>query len=219
MKITSEIYQVGGEGYTSPQDAAIYLIFWEGRAALIDAGCGGRNEQLMDNILACGVMPEQIALLLITHCHYDHTGGAAAIKAQLGLTVVAHARDAEYIETGDDEVTAASWYGATLEPVTVDRKLTESQEAIQLGNRPIEAFHMPGHSPGSLVYLVESDGQRVLFGQDVHGPLDRRLLSNPADYRNSLKKMAAMEADILCEGHFGVIRGKGAVRQFICSFL
>ena len=219
MKITSEIFQVGGEGFTSPRDAAVYLAAWEDRAALVDAGCGGQMGRLLENVRACGVDPERIETLLLTHCHYDHTGGAAELRQRLNLTVVAHRLDAEFIEVGDDETSAASWYGSSLTPVTVDRKLDRHRETVMLGSRPIEALHMPGHSPGSLVYLVESEGLRVLFGQDVHGPLDRRLRSNRADYRRSLEQMAALKADILCEGHFGIIRGKDAVRRFIRSYL
>ena len=55
---------------------------------------------------------EAIDYLLITHCHFDHTGGAAELKERLNLKVVAHVRDAEFLENGDQEVTAASWYGA-----------------------------------------------------------------------------------------------------------
>ncbi len=219
MQITDEIFQVGGEGLTSPRDAAVYLLAWEDRAALVDAGCGGRNDRLMENVRSWNVEPERIETLLITHCHYDHTGGTAELRNRLNLSVVAHRLDAEVMESGDDEISAASWYGASLTPVTVDRKIDQSRGTIALGSRLIEALHMPGHSPGSLVYLVESEGLRVLFGQDVHGPLDRRLRSNRADYRRSLEQMAALEADILCEGHFGVIKGKEAVRRFIRSFL
>jgi glyoxylase-like metal-dependent hydrolase (beta-lactamase superfamily II) len=83
----------------------------------------------------------------------------------------------------------------------------------------IEALHIPGHSPGSLVYVTESEGKRVLFGQDVHGPLDASLLSNLEDYLESLRFLLALDADILCEGHYGVIRGKAEVADFIRSFL
>ena len=219
MQITDEIFQVGGEGFTSPRDAAVYLVAWEDRAALVDAGCGGQIGRLMENVRSWNLEPERIETLLITHCHYDHTGGAAELRNRLNLSVVAHRLDAEVMESGDDEISAASWYGASLTPVTVDRKIDQSRETIALGSRLIEALHMPGHSPGSLVYLVESGGLRVLFGQDVHGPLDRRLRSNRDDYRRSLEQMTALEADILCEGHFGVIKGKEAVRRFIRSFL
>ena len=39
-KITNEIHQVGGYGLTAPNDASIYLIHYDGHAALVDAGCG-----------------------------------------------------------------------------------------------------------------------------------------------------------------------------------
>ena len=42
MKITSEVYRVGGGDLTASGDAAIYLINSDGHAALIDAGCGRR---------------------------------------------------------------------------------------------------------------------------------------------------------------------------------
>jgi hypothetical protein len=59
----------------------------------------------------------------------------------------------------------------------------------------------------------------VLFGQDVHGPLNGTLRSNRGDYVKSLEYMLALEADILCEGHFGVFIGKEKVRDFIESYL
>jgi len=88
-----------------------------------------------------------------------------------------------------------------------------------LGGRIIEAIHIPGHSPGSLAYLTESEGMKVLFGQDVHGPLDSSLLSHREDYLKSLELLISLEADILCEGHYGIFRGKDKVKQFIASFL
>jgi hypothetical protein len=69
------------------------------------------------------------------------------------------------------------------------------------------------------VYVMESEGMKVLFGQDVHGPLDASLLSNRDDYRRSLKLLLSLQTDILCEGHYGVIRGKQEVADFIGSFL
>jgi glyoxylase-like metal-dependent hydrolase (beta-lactamase superfamily II) len=156
---------------------------------------------------------------LITHCHFDHTGGAAEIRSRLGTVVVAHEMDASYLESGNDRVTAASWYGSHMTPVAVDRRLSGEQESIVLSGRDILAVHVPGHSPGSVVYLTESEGKRVLFAQDVHGPLHPDLRSNEVDYRRSLKRMLALEPDILCEGHYGVIHGKEPAAAFIRSFL
>ena len=115
-------------------------------------------------------------------------------------------------------VTAATWYGASLEPFLIEKKLSFPREQIQLGDHHVEAIHTPGHSPGSVVYVAESQGLKVLFGQDVHGPLDASLLSNRKDYLESLDLLLSLEADVLCEGHYGVYKGKSEVRNFIRSF-
>ncbi len=194
--ITKEIYQVGGDGLTASEDAAIYLLYIDGQAAIVDAGCGNATRRLLENIRHCGVPEKAIEYLLITHCHYDHTGGAAELKKRLKLNVVAHHLEAPYLEKGDPEVTAASWYGATLTPVSVDIKLKQHTQSIRLGQRNITAIHLPGHSPGSLVFQVESEGQSVLFAQDVHGPIHPDLLSDPRAYQTSLKEMLNLKDDI-----------------------
>jgi hypothetical protein len=53
----------------------------------------------------------------------------------------------------------------------------------------------------------------------VHGPLAPSLLSNRTDYLHSLKLLLSLEADVLCEGHYGIYRGKEEVTKFIRSFL
>lgn len=218
-KILSNIWQVGGAGFSSPEDAAIYLIRFGDKAALIDAGCGTGHDLLKVNISEC--IPENVPIeyLLLTHCHFDHTGGAEAIRKEYGCKIVAHALDAAYLESGNSEVTAASWYGAKMEPLKIDVKIETDVKAIKIGNGKITAHHWPGHSPGSLVCTTKMDGQKVLFGQDVHGPLDVSLHSDAKAYQESLKKILEMDADILCEGHYGVYRGKKKVQRFIRSFI
>jgi glyoxylase-like metal-dependent hydrolase (beta-lactamase superfamily II) len=127
--------------------------------------------------------------------------------------------DASYLEDGDSTVTAANWYGARMEPLKIDIKIKNIEETFKVGAGRIVAHHCPGHSPGSLVYLAELDSNLVLFGQDVHGPLDAAFLSNRDDYKRSLKFLAGLDADILCEGHFGVYQGKNEVNQFIRTYL
>ncbi len=219
MKITDEVFQVGGGEYSSAEDAAVYLMNPGGHAALVDAGCGYATDRILKNIHACGVRPDQIEYLLITHCHFDHVGGADLLRQKTGCKIVAHALDAKFLETGDNEVTAASWYGASLEPFRPDIILLAEKQEIPLGDRLVRAIHTPGHSPGSVVYLVESCGFRVLFGQDVHGPLHPGFLSNREEYLKSLRLLLALEPDILCEGHFGVFRGKKKCADFIGQFI
>lgn len=218
-RITAEVFQVGGGSLSTDADAAVYLVAFAGEAALIDSGTGRATGKILRNTAAAGIEPRQITSLLLTHCHFDHTGGAKMLRDTLAIPVVCHALDAPYVEAGDNAVTAADWYAARLDPCPVDRKLTGASEAITLGGRTITAIHIPGHSPGSVAYVTTSEGLSVAFAQDVHGPLHRSLLSNASDYQASLKRLIALEADILCEGHYGVITGKRAVEAFIRQFL
>jgi len=123
MKIMNNLWQAGGGGLTAPEDAAIYLIRFEHQAALIDAGCGNAHDRLVENISA--VLPEnvQITHLFLTHCHYDHIGGAAAIRDRYGCNIVAHILDSVYLESANNQVTAASWYGAKIAPLNIDHQI------------------------------------------------------------------------------------------------
>ena len=218
-EILPNLWQVGGAGFSSPEDAAIYLVRFGDKATLVDAGCGNGHDLLKSNISRCIPKSVKIEYLLLTHCHFDHTGGAEAVRKEYGCKIVAHALDAVYLESGDSEVTAASWYGSRMEPLPIDVKIENDHQTIKIGKKKIKAHHCPGHSPGSLVYTTKMDGQKVLFGQDVHGPLDPSLRSDAKAYQSSLRKILAFDADILCEGHYGVYRGKEAVQKFIRSFI
>ena len=115
-------------------------------------------------------------------------------------------------------MTAAAWYGARMAPLAVDVRVGGKEQRFAVGTLEVTLRHAPGHSPGSAVLTVRSDGKLVLFGQDVHGPLDDALRSVRADYERSLELLLSLDADILCEGHFGVLEGKEQVRDFIESY-
>jgi glyoxylase-like metal-dependent hydrolase (beta-lactamase superfamily II) len=217
IRIKDNLWQVGGMGLTDPSDAAVYLVRFGDKAALIDAGTGRKHERVSKNIEKCLQSDAQLEYLLLTHCHFDHTGGAQAVRQEYGCKIVAHELDAIYLEQGDDRVTAASMYGTSLEPFSVDIKLQGQESTISVGSGTVKAIHCPGHSPGSVVYTTELDGELVLFGQDLHGPLHSDFLSNEEQYLASLARIDNLHADILLEGHFGVIEPKSEVQDFIDS--
>jgi glyoxylase-like metal-dependent hydrolase (beta-lactamase superfamily II) len=103
---------VGGMGLTDPIDAAAYLVRFGEKAALVDAGSGRDQRQLTRNIVECLKPDGRLEYLLLTHCHFDHTGGAKAVRDEFGCQIVAHELDAVYLESGDNKVTGAVWYGA-----------------------------------------------------------------------------------------------------------
>lgn len=216
--IAENAWQVGGSGFSAAEDAAAYLVASGCEAILVDAGCGGATDLLLANVESTGVALDRVHTLLLTHCHFDHTGGAAEIRRRLGCSTAAHHLDASAIEAGDHQVTAADWYDATMNPCPIDVRLS-GDELLPLESTSLQVIWIPGHSPGSLAFLMESGGKRVLFAQDVHGPLHPALHSNRDDYQASLRRLLDLRADILCEGHYGVFNGADAVARFIRGFL
>ncbi len=207
-RIKNNLWQVGGSGLTDPSDAAIYLVRFGDKAALIDAGSGRDHPQLRKNIAECLEPNVQLEYLLLTHCHFDHTGGAQAVRDEYGCRIVAHELDAIYLESGDNRVTGAAWYGARLEPFAVDIRLQGQESTLSIGSGTVTAIHCPGHSPGSVVYTTEIDGQLILFGQDIHGPIHSELLSDEKQYLASLARLLNLKADLLLRRSFRHLRDK-----------
>jgi glyoxylase-like metal-dependent hydrolase (beta-lactamase superfamily II) len=58
----------------------------------------------------------------------------------------------------------------------------------------------------------------VLFAQDLHGPLLEEFGSNLQDWDHSTKKLLDLDADILCEGHFGIYKTRKDVKNYILSY-
>jgi len=121
----------------------------------------------------------------------------------------------EVMSSGDVRRSAADWYGLSLEPAEPGEVLS-GDGAINLGpEQELTILHTPGHTPGSLAAWCSAGGQKVLFGQDVHGPFAPAFGSDLAKWRRSMARLLALEADILAEGHYGVFRPASEVKAFL----
>jgi glyoxylase-like metal-dependent hydrolase (beta-lactamase superfamily II) len=186
---------------------------------LIDTGAGKSASQIVRNIEMLGLNPVNISNLILTHCHIDHIGSAPFFKKQYGTKILIHELDAKAVETGDSLKTAANWYGTTFPPTKVDRKLYGSHEILKFGQEELHCLHTPGHTPGSISIYLDREGKRVLFGQDIHGPFHKAFGSDIEAWKKSMQTLLALNADILCEGHFGIFQPKERVRSYIERYL
>lgn len=219
FKVCDRVYQVGGPDLSSGQDCCVYLLDGGGPLALIDSGCGPGYKTIVANIIRVGFEPERLQTLLLTHCHIDHVGAATLFKAEYGVDIVAHARDSAPLESGDRLLTAAFLYGVKLQPIVIDRKLVLDEEELEVGDLRLEVVLTPGHTPGSVAAYVDTGNVRVLFGQDIHGPFHPDFGSDIKEWRRSMDKLLALDADILCEGHYGIYSPADAVRAYINGYL
>jgi glyoxylase-like metal-dependent hydrolase (beta-lactamase superfamily II) len=219
LRITRNSYCVGGPNLTDSGDCFIYMVNVGGPLILVDAGLGRSIDQIITNIGHLKCKPENVSLLVLTHEHIDHIGGAAGIRKRLGCQVAAHQIAVPVITKGDSEVSAAKYYGVSLTPCPVDMSFVGDAGLVPIGNSALHYVHTPGHTPGSIILYFDDGDRRVLFGQDLHGPFNAEWGSDIEQWRTSMQLVLALEADILCEGHYGVYRGKSAVRQFIFGLL
>lgn len=135
-------------------------------AALIDPG--GDIELIIDLIERVGAKPE---LILLTHGHLDHVGGASELAEKLSLPVWGPHRDDDFWL---DQVAgqAAAFGLPSPRPLHPDRWLEEGDK-VSLGNLTFDVLHCPGHTPGHVVF-VEQDERWAQVGDVLfHGSIGR----------------------------------------------
>lgn len=213
-EIVGNVYHVGDSG------CSVFLVDTQSEEGLvlIDAGM---SLDMIEDISNMKLAPKRIKHCILTHFHIDHIAACSDLKNfNNKIKFYAHDLDADPIEeSGHGEKTAASWYGVKYKPIKLEKRLKGDVEVLKFGEYEFQCIHTPGHTPGSLSILVEVDGTKVLFGQDIHGPFMKSFGSNLDDYQVSMQKLLDVNADILCEGHFGIFQPASEVRRYIQGYM
>ncbi|MFX1374808.1 MAG: MBL fold metallo-hydrolase [Promethearchaeota archaeon] len=211
-KVFKDVYHVGDSG------CSVFIVDTQSEEGLVLIDCG-MSLVMIKNIKKEGLNPMHIKHCILTHFHIDHIAGCSDLKRfNQKVNFYAHELDANAIEEeGHGRETAASWYGVKYKPIKLLKRF-EGDETLQLGKYDFQCIHTPGHTPGSISIFIEIEGTKILFGQDLHGPIIPGI-SNFDDYQKSLKKLLNLNADILCEGHFGIYKPASNVRRYIEGYI
>jgi glyoxylase-like metal-dependent hydrolase (beta-lactamase superfamily II) len=137
-------------------------------ACLIDAGVAGSAGPILALVREAGREPGEVSLLILTHSHPDHAGGALAIQRATGCFIAAHGAETAWIEDPDLQARERPVPGfSTLVggAVKVDRLLDDGDRIGIGGDRHLTVIHTPGHSPGSISLFLGDEG--VLFSGDA----------------------------------------------------
>jgi len=122
-------------------DSSVYLV--NGKV-LIDAGM---SSDLIIKQLEKYIKLTDLKLIILTHCHYDHTAAAAAIAEKSGAKVGVHKSDLEGV---NDEYLSVSVLFGESAPAVKPTIIYEEGDKIDIGNGEyLEVIHTPGHSKGS----------------------------------------------------------------------
>lgn len=103
----------------------------------------------------------KVDYILLTHGHYDHIGGVTALKEKTDASVAIHYAEAEYLSDPVSNLSSESGKPVVCEWPDI---LLNGGELVQCGKFSVKVIHTPGHSPGSVCYLLND---RYLFSGDT----------------------------------------------------
>ena len=157
-------------------------------AAIIDPG--GEGDRVLAQVQADGM---EVKLILLTHAHFDHTGGVAALhKALPDVPVYLHPADAALLGTN------------VFPAIGVPTVPYGEGDTLKLGSLTISVLHTPGHTPGGVCLKVED----ALFTGDTlfQGSMGRTDFAGGSyeEIMASLKRLGQLPGDChVLPGHMG----------------
>ena len=222
MKITEGIYKVDGT-----RMGQAYLVEGADGLALIDTGLAGSTDAVLRAVAGLGRSRDDLREIVLTHWHADHMGSLAELVERTGARVCVHAGDAAIVrgEQPMPEFRAGGILGRLMlrvsglmmrrppKPSQVDRELQDGDE-LEAGD--LKVVHTPGHTPGHIVLHMPS--RRALFvGDALFNVLGLRpppgiFTTDAAQARESIRRLAALEFDIVCFGHGRALVGNASRR-------
>jgi len=145
-----------------------------------------------------------VRYVINTHFHADHTTGTCFFP---GAKVVAHSlcrtlldqRGRESLEQAKISAEEMQSVELVLPDVVFDKGVLN----LYIGNKTLQLWNTPGHSPDSIVCLVKED--RVLFAADTLMPLPYFVDGSYDDFLASLNDLRGRNYENVIQGHGEVI--------------
>jgi len=169
----------GGLGWSS-----VVLLKGRGRVGLVDAGSFGMRRLLLQRLAKRGLKPADVTDVILTHSHHDHAVNWVMFRQ---ARIVIGAQELAWsLEVPWGETPVAELYMRELKGWPTLRAAEDGAEVFP----GLTAHVAPGHTPGSLVYVLEGEDRDVIFTGDA-AKNRAELLSRKADATYDAKVTAA----------------------------
>ncbi len=128
-----------------------YFLYTAGAEEVIVIDPGDTGKLLFDKLSEKGF---KVGAILLTHGHFDHIYGVAALKKLSGAKVYAGEFEQELLE--NEELNLSDYFGRPTR-VEADVYLRDG-EVLTLCGVTFKVIHTPGHTGGSICFYIESEG-------------------------------------------------------------
>lgn len=197
--------------WTSPaaNNCNTYLMRSAEKNILVDPGHAVHFDHVRQGLHRLGLAMADIDLVICTHAHPDHIE-AVSLFADTPALFALHAAEWRLVEEMGPYLRASM--NVDPEQFAPDFFLGEGE--LTVGDIGLEVYHTPGHSPGSVTLYWPA--AKALFTGDLifRDGVGRTDLpgGNGTQLKDSIRRMAAMDADWLLSGHGELISGAAAVK-------
>jgi len=180
----------------------------------------------------------QPEILFLTHVHYDHSGAAAYLKKTFpGIKIAASPKAGEIMKRPNavelmarlsrnmitlaeriEGIDASLLIREPFEPFDIDMFLEDGQVVTLGQDLEVRVLATPGHTSDLLSYYIPRE--KVLVATEAagllwqNGAIGTEFLVDFDLYMDSLRRLASLDVDILCQGHHFVLMGD-QVREFL----
>ncbi|HOC65959.1 MAG TPA: MBL fold metallo-hydrolase [Methanothrix soehngenii] len=191
-----EVHKVSGAAF----DGNVYLVLDE-KPILVDAGM--MAGPTLKNIKKF-IDPAKIELIVLTHCHHDHSGAAPALKEATGARLMLSEKEVGCI--GDELASVAYLFGQQAPEYKVDETLKEGM-VLDIGKWKLEVMETPGHSTGSLCLYERTE--KVLFSGDTvfpDGNIGRTDMfgGSTDELVRSIQRLTELDVKVMYPGHMDI---------------
>ena len=144
-----------------------------------------------------------VAIVVLTHGHFDHLGAATAVLQATGASLAVHAWDAAAVTNA--AANGGLMFGFDSVTPEPDRAL-EDGDVVEAGELRLEVLHTPGHTPGSICLFVDAaDGPQLFSGDTLFAGSVGRTDFPGGDaraLRDSIARLAVLPGETLVHpGH------------------
>jgi glyoxylase-like metal-dependent hydrolase (beta-lactamase superfamily II) len=147
---------------SAPFDQNAFVLWQEGRTEAIVFDPGFDSRSILQLLSARNL---RLAAILDTHGHVDHIAGNAALKEAHPEAPLLIGRN-EISALSDGNLNLGRQFGIAITSPPPDR-LVEDGEKIEIAGFSFEVREIPGHSPGSVVFVCTSYNPPCVIGGDV----------------------------------------------------